>query len=225
MDEKRSLDRVENLVREALSGLGLLKGLASRVLMGMPSREEMKPELGAGLRTAFALMAVVFTAAYWVTDLPRWFGAGPAVSRLSIGLATFGTVLGCLAIALSLGLRERKEEGTDRKRTTQALRAARQFAGLPEARALFGTLIACAFLAAAWAGLDYFPEHFYFTKALRAARASTFSLMLVLALLAGVQALLLARRHQPRAVLRWVQAAGLVAVAVACTANYLIFVT
>jgi hypothetical protein len=212
-------DPVEERVREALAGvrasLGLDDGtLVESIRAALPPREEMRPELHPALRIAFGLVAVVYASSAWALDLPARLGAGPGVGVFGISAISLGAALGALAVAVSIV----RNGGP---------RAAGAFRGVlsgPAGRAFLATVTAAAVVAGAWAFLDWFPERLY-PEVMRAARASATALAVVLLVAAALQGVLLFRPQNWRRALRMIEVAGLVAVALACAANYVYFVT
>jgi hypothetical protein len=209
-------DRLESLVNEALQSVGVtsdVHALVVRVMESLPSVEEIRPALRPALRVLFGVTAAFFAVAAWAMDLTKWLGATGRVAQVSLGLIFFGAAMGAAAMAASLV----RETGP---KAVASLRAV--FSG-QGAKQLAATVGAAVLLGAVWVFLGWFPKGII-GKGLAAARASTAALSVVLVVAASVQMAILLRGTGSKQALRLVEAAGLVTAAVACAANYVIFV-
>lgn len=209
-------DRIESLVNEALLSVGVtsdVHALVVRVMESLPCVEEIRPALRPALRVLFGVTAAFFAIAAWAMDLTQWLGATGRVAQVSLGLIFFGAAMGAAAMAVSLV----RETGP------KALASLRTAFGGQGARQLAATVGAAVLLGAVWVFLGWFPEGII-GRGLVAARASTAALSVVLLAAASVQMAILLRGTGSKQALRLVEAAGLVTAAVACAANYVIFV-
>ena len=209
-------DRIESLVNEALLSVGVTSDVHALVVRGMeslPCVEEIRPARRPALRVLFGVTAAFFAIAAWAMDLTQWLGATGRVAQVSLGLIFFGAAMGAAAMAVSLV----RETGP------KALASLRTAFGGQGARQLAATVGAAVLLGAVWVFLGWFPEGII-GRGLVAARASTAALSVVLLAAASVQMAILLRGTGSKQALRLVEAAGLVTAAVACAANYVIFV-
>lgn len=222
-DEKFDrFDRLEALVSDALRSVGVARdvgALVVRVMESLPSVEEIRPALRPALRVLFGLTAAVFAAAAWATDLTHWLGASGAVAKVSLGLISFGAAMGAAAMAASLT----REAGPKALASLLKETRAAFISSGQGARQLAATVGAAVLLGAVWVFLGWFPEGII-GRGITAARATVALLAVVLVAAASVQVWLLLRGAGSKQALRLVEAAGLVTAALACAANYVIFV-
>jgi len=206
-------DKIERLVHESLDGLHLTDGLVERVSAAIPPRTEMQPSLHPALRLGFGITAAAFAVSAWLVNLPRIYGAGTVASYVGLTAIMLGATIGSTAIAIAIF----REAGA---RAFAAVRNA--LSGLA-GNALVGTIAAAALLGTAYFLLGSFPAD-QIQAGLRAARSSAATLLFVLLAAAAVQIWILARGRDWRPALRLVEAAGLVVAAIACAANYAIYI-
>jgi hypothetical protein len=212
-DTFKPADRVEELVHESLRDLPLDEGLLQRVESVLPPHAEMYPALRPMLRMIFGVCAATFGIASWAFNLPRLYGASTGATYVGLGAILIGAAIGATAIAVSI----LRDVGP---RAIVALRGA--FEGA-RGYALGTTIAAAVVLAAAWLLLGSFTVD-YLDSALRAARSSVAMLAVIVAAAAIVQVSFMARRAEWRPAFHLVEAAGLVVAAIACAANYAIYV-
>jgi hypothetical protein len=206
-------DRVEELVHDALVDLQLDEGLGDRIMSALPPREEMLPALHPALRLGFGLAAAAFAVSAWLINLPRVYGASPEATYFGLGAIMLGAAIGATSIAIAII----KDAGP------RAFAAARQMLSGTAGNAIVATVAAVAILATTYVLLGAFPDE-YMMAGVRAARSSVATLAVVLTFAAVVQVRILARGQDWRPALRLVEAGGLVLAALACAANYVVFV-
>jgi hypothetical protein len=206
-------DRLEGLVHDSLVGLQLDEGLAQRVNAALPGHDQMLPALRPALRVVFGGCAAVFAVASWILDLPRLYGAGTSATYVGLGAILLGAAIAATAIAVSIF----REVGP------QALVSLRGALAGVRGRAFVATLAAVAIVGTGWFLLDSFDVD-YLATSLRAARATLAMLAIVVLAAAVVQGWIIARKSEWRPALPLVEAAGLVVAAIACAANYAIYV-
>jgi hypothetical protein len=206
-------DKIEQLVHESLDELHLTDGLVERVSAAIPPIQQMQPSLHPALRMGFGVTAAAFAASAWLVNLPRVYGASTVATYIGLTAIMLGAAIGSTAIAIAVF----REAGA------RAFATMRGVLSGHAGNALVGTIAAAALLGTAYVLLGSFPAD-YLQAGLRAARSSAATLLFVLIAAAAVQIWILARGKEWRPALRLVEAAGLVVAAVACVANYAIFI-
>ena len=200
-------------MHESLAGLEMDRGLVERVAASTPAWHEMTPSLPPALRLGFGRTAALFATSAWVVNLPRLYGAGETATQIGLGAIMLGAAIGATAIAIAI-LQETGARAIGTVRT--------MLAGVA-GNALVATVAAAALMGTAWFLLGKFPNE-YMASGLRAARSTAAVTVVVLLAAAAAQIYILTHGAERKPALRLVEAAGLAVAAVACAANYVIFI-